>query len=182
MQVKGSAFMPIKLYVVGKYGEDEWKKFMEEIAERRPYFQREVVVTSRIPVEDFLFFVDEYVRRFHRGKDDIFWHMGRDSARWALTSGPYQHYGQKKDLRYAVETGTKVLFSLYYDEGYGEGKLDGDRVIVRVGGLPVRHLYFEHTSMGYTEFIIEYINGKRPSHKAIKSLMKDGEAVYEFYL
>ena len=186
MFVKGSAFVPIREYVKSHFGEEKWREFITRIADKDTFFQNELLVSSRIPVESFLYFVDEYIKTFFNGREDIFWQMGRGAAEWALNEGPYRVLFEGKKagdfLQKGLNTIVGVMFNLYYSEGKAEASSDGKVTVVKIYDLPVKHDYFEYTTMGFMEYTIEFMVGQRPEHKVIRSLTRDGIAEYKFYL
>jgi len=104
----------------------------------------------------YLAFHDEMVRRFFHGAETAHAELGRESARWALTEGPYRSFMKQRDIKRLVASFPR-LWKLYFAEttSHSEAALNGNSIDFKVFELPQRHPYLEIFVMGYMKEMLE---------------------------
>lgn len=181
MEVKGAAFVGRKDAIIKKFGEDAWTKFIKSVAEKEPFFANSVLSNTLIPAEKFLFFQDEVVKTFYNNDQKANWISGEQAAEYSLVNGPYKIYLQTKDLKMFVEERLPAVMKMYYTEGQMEGKVNGKVVDVIITGVPIQHVYFEYTIMGYAKRAIELLGAKIVNTKVLKGAgMGTKDSHYQF--
>lgn len=159
MKVKGVALLSRKNVVISEFGERAWEELWQEMAERYPCFRRPVLATSAVPVDEFLALHDELVRRFYKEVKSAYTTLGEQSARWAVTEGPYKAFVADKDF---------AGFSEFFPRTWGTYFLettsrctthlrDDSVVDFRAIDLPKWHPYFEYFIVGYFKGALELI-------------------------
>jgi hypothetical protein len=134
-----------------------------------PPFRTPIVAASLLPLREFLAFHDELVRRFFQGDDRAYFRLGEESARWALTEGPYKKFMARKDVSGFVQA-IPSLSSAYWESGTTSyaAAIEDDVVHLRVTGLPVWHPYLEFLVVGYIGAALELLCGKPVARKCLK--------------
>lgn len=150
MRVKGTAYQArVKLLEV-KLGEAECASFLSRYRAEHPGFPDRVLVTTRIPVEDFLAFNDAIVDRLYGGDEASLWELGEKSAEWSLQQGPYANLLSYEQIdRFAARA--PVMWSNFFDTGRARSRTTPEAVELWIEGVPaeVRHVYFEYAVVGY---------------------------------
>jgi len=98
-----------KHIVTKQFGEGAWAELFKDVATRFPYFAQPLLATSIIPLPEFISFHDELVRRFYAGRPESYFFLGEQSARWAVTEGPYKSFIDDKDLQALRQAGLKTV-------------------------------------------------------------------------
>jgi DNA-binding CsgD family transcriptional regulator len=156
MKVSGTSLLTRKALVTRAYGTEAWRGLFRDVAATHACFRRPITAETRLPVEDFLAFQDEVIRRFYSGGEDAFLKLGADSARFAHTEGPLKQFFSDHEIN-ALVAHIPKLWTRYFVEtdSRSEATITDAGVEFRVRGLPVWHTYFEHHVIGYTKELLE---------------------------
>ena len=181
MEVRGSFFAGRKAFITRQFGELRWEQFLGGLAEREPIFGEQILVTTRVPVSAYLIFQDALIREFFDGNDEAYWTIGEKSAEWALTEGPYKQYrNNPQSHKKFILQSLPLLWSAYYTKGETEFTLNESGVHHRIHGLPVRHISFEYTNIGYLKKALQLIGLRRVTAKRIQGISAgDQEIEYQ---
>lgn len=183
MKIKGTAFITRKKFIINNFGERKWNSFIAKVREKEPYFNNTILTINHIPAEKFLFFQEQFVKEFYNNNENVYWTLGEESANWALTEGPYAPYLNSRDLNHFVVNKLPLIWKSYFTEGELKGKIKGDKVIIKIKGITVKHIYFEKLIMGYVKRSLELFLNKNVTYKKIKGIFDKGkEVIYEFYI
>ena len=170
VRVKGSALLARREVITRQFGAEAWAKLVQDMAHVLPAFRSPVVAASLIPLREFLAFQDELVRRFFHGDDQAYFRLGEESARWALTEGPYKKFMARKDVAAFVQS-IPSLSNAYWESAGATtyaAAIEGDAVHLRVTGLPVWHPYLEFLVVGYIGAALEMLCGTHVPKKCLK--------------
>ncbi len=185
MKVKGTAFIARRESIIKNFGKEKWEEFIGKFAEKESFFKNSILPTSKIPAELFIEFNDAIMDKFYsnESREKILWKLGRESANWALTEGPYQSFLKKRDIKDFFENNIPLLWDLYFTEGRVQTAECKDNsckaVIVEV---PIKNDYFELAVMSFVERALELISQKQVKTIRHKSLISDGVIDYEFVI
>jgi hypothetical protein len=162
MKIKGSSLLARKESVTRRFGTDAWTGLVADMAAVHPCFRSPLRTMSLIPVREFLAFHDELVRRFFPNDDQIYMRLGEESAKWALTEGPYKRFMARKDIASFVAS-IPNLSNAYWTETtcIYKAVLEDDVVDLKVSGLPEWHPYFEYILVGYVKGALELLCATR---------------------
>ncbi len=158
MRVYGSALLARKHIVTKRFGPRKWLELFDDMAARFPYFKQPVVAASIIPLAEFISFHDELVRRFFDGDPKAYFLLGDESARWAMTEGPYRSFVAGKDFE-GIGLSFPQTWTMYFAEtsSYCATRVDGNVVELEAFNLPVWHPYFEYFIVGYFRGMLDLI-------------------------
>lgn len=158
MKIKGSALLARKEIVMRRFGAEAWAQLVADMAATYPYFRAPLVASSLVPVREFLAFHDQMVARFFSGEGNVYFRLGEESAKWALTKGPYRRFLARKDVGEFVES-IPNLSSAYWESPATtyRASLAGKVVTLEVTGLPEWHPYFEDLVVGYIKSALELV-------------------------
>jgi AraC-like DNA-binding protein len=158
MRVYGAALLARKHVVTKHFGERKWSELFSDMAARFPYFTHPVIASSIIPLPEFISFHDELVRRFFSGDSHAYSLLGEESARWAMTEGPYRAFMAGKDFEGLSRTFPET-WSMYFAEtsSYCTTLVQENSVEFEVFNLPIWHPYFEHFVVGYFKGVLDMI-------------------------
>jgi hypothetical protein len=163
--------------VVDKFGEPAWLAFVRDMNGRYPTLESPFLATATIAIDEFLAINDEIVKRFYQGNPRVYFELGRASARWALTEGPYQEYA-RRGLPTLIEF-LPTLYRTYYAETRSriELKHEGNVVHYKILDLEQWHPYLEFVIVAFAQGTMEVVTGKRTSAVPVKAgpaALKDG--------
>ena len=182
MQVKGISFIARKQEVINRFGEDSWIKFKKKISKKLPYFNRNILPITNIPIQAFLDFQDELIKEFFNNDTKMYWTLGEESAEWALTKGPYKSFIRSKNIETFIEQRMPFIWNSYFTEGDMEINLDNEIIHIKVH-TPILHIYFEYLIMGYTKKALELVGAQKVEVKRIKGVsVGDKEIYYQFII
>jgi AraC-like DNA-binding protein len=158
MRIHGSALLARKHIVTKQFGEDRWADFFNDMAARFPYFAKPVLATSAIPLREFISFHDELIRRFYSARPHAYFSLGEESARWAVTEGPYRSFVSGRDFQGFVEFFPRT-WSIYFLDtpSYCTTTLQESSIEFEAFDLPLWHPYFEYFVVGYFKGALELI-------------------------
>ena len=156
MRVYGSALLARKHIVTKRFGERRWLELFHDMAARFPYFTQPIVAASIIPLPEFISFHDELVRRFFDGDARAYFTLGEESARWAMTEGPYRTFVAGKDFE-GLGQSFPQTWTMYFAEtsSYCTTRVEGNIVELEAFDLPVWHPYFEYFVVGYFRALLD---------------------------
>lgn len=169
MRIKGSALLSRKEIVIRRFGPSAWTELVADMAKAHSTFQSPIVAASQIPVDEFLAFHDELVRRFFPDDDRIYHRLGEESAEWALTKGPYKKFLARKDVAGFVAAIPSLSGAYWTEAGTSyRASMQGDAVDFEVTGLATWHPYFEYFVAAYNKRALELVSGKSVEMVQIK--------------
>ncbi|MGE5473097.1 MAG: hypothetical protein ACM3UU_02620 [Ignavibacteriales bacterium] len=179
MQVKGTAFISRRDETIKKFGQDAWDKFIEDVSKKIPFFSNSILTTTLIPLSDFLKLQDEFLKTFHNGNEKAFWEMGEASAQFSLTEGPYKPYLSSGNINEFITSKLPLVFKAYYvDCGKFEATIEGNKCTLKGVEIPVPHIYFEYTVVGYFKRATELIGAKLSQLKKVKSIVEGDQTTF----
>ena len=137
---------------------------------------------SLIPVEKLIVFFDEMCREFFNNDKMAYEIFGKVGAKYVLKpGGMYYSYLLNKDLKHFVEFVLPKLWSTYYDGGTITAKLENNIVHIKITGIDVKYIYFEHLLMGYFQQALK-VFGKKSDAKKVRSLVSGDDELYFQYI
>jgi hypothetical protein len=182
MEVKGVAFLARQTMMVQLLGEEVWRTFLSEYAQRDPVFARPVMPVTRLPVDSFLRFNEALVQRFYGGDQKVYWQFGVKSAEYALSQGQLRSMFGPGDVRRFMLF-TPGIWKGYFTEGELQVKPEEGYTELRIINAPRPHVYFELSVMGFAAGGLTFLGVKGLQHEAIKGFSKGNtEVVYRFHL
>jgi hypothetical protein len=156
MEAKGMFFVGRRQYIVSRFGEARWDAFIAQMAKLDPVFARPILATTRVPIASYLRFNEECLRSIFAGDPQSYWIIGEESGAWALTAGPYKHYRENRtEFRTFIERSLPQIWSNYFTAGELKTSVEGTSVHAEIVGLPVWHLSFEYSVMGFLRRAIQ---------------------------
>lgn len=177
MNVKGIIFNTGKTTIISVFGEKPWNDFVVKLAEKDKFFGNVIMSVTPVPMDKFIFFLDELVKEFFNNDYMQYITFGKVAAKFALSpEGPYKAYMLTTDITQFVETVMPKFYSTYFDEGTVEARLENNIVRLKLTGLPFKHNYFEYLIMGYFQKSLK-IFGKKVVANRVKSLAAGDEHV-----
>jgi hypothetical protein len=182
MYAKGSFFVARKAHIAQQFGEERWARFIEHLGAREPVFREPILVTSLVPVAAYLSFQEEILREFFGGREEAYWIIGEKSAEWALgEGGPYKNFrNNPQTLRKFVEQSLPLIWTAYFTEGRLSSVLLEDAAEIRIFELPVVHVSFEYTVLGYAKRSLQMIGLRAVTPRRILGVSEgDKEILYE---
>jgi hypothetical protein len=162
-----------------EFGADKWGQFLNGMKPRLPFLNAPILPVSRIPVAEFLALNDEIVRVFYRSDESIYWRFGEQSGEWALQNqlkGLFQNGEARKFLQF-----TPKIWTSYFDGGQLTTALGPDFVDIRICEVPVRHIYFESSVIGFAKGGLATLGLPQPEPQRLKGFsVGDDEVLYRF--
>lgn len=181
MNVKGIIFLTGKTTIISVFGEQQWNAFVPKLAAKDAFFKNIIMTITPIPIDKFIFFLDELVKEFFNNDYMQYVTFGKVAAQFALSGeGPYKSYMLTKDIKPFVESVMPKFYSTYFDEGVVSARLENNVAHVKLTGLPIRHNYFEYLIMGYFQKALK-IFGKKVIANRIKSMAAGDDHAYFTY-
>jgi len=156
LNVCGLSILTRKTLVTSQFGVDAWASFYRDVASKYACFRSLITADSQVPLEAFLSFHDELMRRFFKQDDAAYLKLGRNACRSAVRDGPLKQLVSGNDLGSVVESLPK-FHGTYFKEAatWSEAHLTARGVEFRVFDLPQAHPYFEHFIVGYIAEVLE---------------------------
>jgi hypothetical protein len=183
MEVKGTAFLARKAYILREHGEARFLAVLAAVADRDPIFSDSIVATTRIPVDAFLRFNEAVVSTLYGGDEQSYFRFGAGSADWALTEGPYKHLVAEKSVaRFAASA--PIIYRIYFTDGDARAEqVSHQRVDTVLSGIEPHHVYFEYAIMGYFARGLEMVGRVPVKMKVHRGFSRgDSDVHYEFQL
>lgn len=173
MFAKGTFFVGRRAYIVEKFGEAAWDDFVRSLAREDSTFISPILATTMVPVESYVRFQDRCVERFFRDDPKALWMIGEKSAEWSLTEGPYKHLKNNPKSLADFVTKLPLIWSAFFSEGRLEARLlRGNTVEIELLDLPVPHVSFEQSVMGYGKRALELVSGRPVSETQIIGIQR----------
>jgi hypothetical protein len=164
--------------MVTAFGEERWNSFMTKLVEKDNYFSKIIMTITLSPVEKFILFLDEMCKEFFNNDRMQYSMFGKVAAQYALSpGGPYNSYMLTKDIKQFVEFVLPNLWSTYFDGGRTTTKLENNVVHLKITGIEIKNIYFEHLIMGYFQKALK-IFGKKTVAKQVRSISSGDEDIY----
>ncbi len=170
MRAKNTTLIARRKGIIDEFGDPAWTAFARERSGRFPILAQPLVATSSLPIDEFLQINDEILKHFYQGKEKHYLDLGRASAQWALTEGPYKRFVQQ-DVGAFVKS-LPAIWTTYYSETKSRlvGELDPQRVVhLKVLDLGMWHPYFEYLVVGYVQRGLEIVTDAKVPCQAVKS-------------
>jgi len=181
MNTKGIFYTVTRASMVAAFGEERWNSFMTKMGEKDNYFSKMIMSITLVPMDKFIFFLDEMCKEFFNNDRMQYVTFGKVSAQYALSpEGPYKSYMLTKDIKQFVEFVLPKIWSTYFDEGKATVKFENNIVHLKITGIQIKNLYFEHLVMAYFQKAIKMF-GKKSVAKPIRSLASGDEDIYFQY-
>lgn len=178
--VRGIAFESRRRMVESDIGRDEFGNYLRWLAERDPFWKRNIIATTMIPLDSFLMFNDGLITRYYHNDVKMYWKWGKYAAKWVLTDGPYRDFMREKELHNFFLRVLPLIWGLYFTFGSASAEIHGKRLRVILDDLPKKHLYLEYAIMGWVEGAI-ILKGERIEDIRAASVTRH-RVVYDFIL
>lgn len=179
MHVRGVAYLAREALLKQEVGADRWAAYLTGMRPRLTFLGAPVLPVSRIPIEEFLALNEDIVRTFYQGDQSVWWRFGEQSGEWALKKqlkGLFQSGEARKFLQF-----TPKIWSSYYDGGSLTAEAVGDVVELRIFDLPVRHIYFEASVMGFARGGLKFLGLAAFEPQRVKGFTTgEQEVLYRF--
>lgn len=180
MEVKGVAFLARQQMTVQTHGEQAWKDFLADIKKREPVFTQPVLPVTRIPVDAFLRFNEELLKRFYGGDPNAWWQFGIKSAEYALGQGQLKAMFSPGDFRRFLFF-TPGIWKGYFTEGELEVLPGPGYTDLHIIKVPKPHVYFELSVMGFGWGGLTALGAKDLKHEVLKGYSRgDPDVLYRF--
>ena len=183
MNIKGIFFVTTKTVIVQGFGEERWNAFMSTLAEKDKFFSKMIMAISLVPIEKLFLFFDEMVKEFFNNDKMAYVIFGKSGAKYVLQEGGMYHsYLLNKDINHFVEFALPKLWSTYYDGGKISTKFENNIVHIKITGVDVKYIYFEHLLMGYFQQALK-VFGKKSVAKKVRGIVQgDNDIYFQFSL
>lgn len=181
MNVKGIIFNTGKSTIIAVFGAQAWDAFAVKLAAKDKFFGNIIMTVTPVPIDKFIFFLDELVKEFFNNDYMQYVTFGKVAAKFALSpEGPYKSYMLTTDLKQFVETVMPKFYSTYFDEGRVEARLENNIVHLKLTGLPIKHNYFEYLIMGYFQKSLKLFGKKVVASRVMSMASGDDHVAYTF--
>ncbi|HUN56122.1 MAG TPA: hypothetical protein VMU29_13305 [Smithella sp.] len=181
MNIKGIFFVTAKTVLIQGFGEERWNAFIAKLAEKDPYFGKMIMAISYVPIEKLIIFFDEMCKEFFNGDKMAYEIIGRSGAKYVLQpGGMFNAYLLNKDLKNFVEFVLPKLWTTYYDGGTITATLENNTVHIKITGVDVKNVYFEHLLNGYYQQALKVV-GKKTVPKKVRSITQGDNDIYFQY-
>jgi len=181
MNVKGIIYLTGKNTIISVFGEEAWNAFISKLAAKDNFFNNVIMTITRVPIDKFIFFLDELIKEFFNNDMMQYVTFGKVAAKFALSEeGMYKSYMLTRDTKQFVESVMPRLYSAYFDEGVVTTKFENNVAHLKITELPIKHNYFEHLVRGYYQKTLK-IFGKKVIAKRVRSLAAGDNDVYFTY-
>ncbi len=173
MKVKGTALVFLPTFIKEKFGEDQFKEWLESLpSESKKIYGKQILASQWYSLDDaFTVPLKSICERFYNGDPKASWELGRYSADYGL-KGVYKllvRLGSPEAL--AKRAGSVI------EKYYNPSKIDcveavKHHSILRVTKFPDWNRHIEYRIGGYMERGIEISGGKDPKVKIPSSMTK----------
>lgn len=181
MNVKGTVMLTGKSAITTVFGEEKWKSFMTQLAQRDNYFNNVIMSVTLIPMDKFIFFLDELIREFFENDKETYALFGKVAANFGLSQGgPYHSYMLIKDIKKFAESITPKIWSTYFDGGEVIAHVENNVIHIKLTGFPINNSCFESLVVAFFQQAI-HIFGKKSNPKQIRSLSLGNNDTYYQY-
>ena len=181
MKVKGSTLLSRRAMLGERVGLEPYDAFVADFARKTPGFPQPMLASTLIPVDMFLAFNDELVRRFFGGKHEIWFEIGEKSAEFFATQGPYVDSFYRGDY-HRFWSKLPMIWKTLYTEGEAHAsEAPGGALDIEIE-LPVSHIYFELSTMGFVKRGLELKAGRKVEMKRVSGIDRGSKVHYRFQL
>jgi hypothetical protein len=178
MNVKGTVFLTGKVAITSVFGEEQWKSFLTGLAAKDKFFSNVIMSVTLIPIDKFIFFLDELIKEFFNNDKEQYLTFGKVAAKFGLSpGGPYSFYMLGDDKKQFVESVTPRIWATYFDGGVVTGRFENNIVHLKITGLAIKHYYFEMLVVGFFQQAIR-VYGYEGVAKKIRCLSSGDEDIY----
>ena len=183
MHIKGIFFVTTKTVILQSFGNERWNALMTKLAEKDNFFSKMIMAISLVPVEKLIIFFDEMCKEFFNNDKMAYEIFGRSGAKHVLhEGGMYHSYLLNKDMKNFVEFALPKLWSTYFDGGTITTKYENNIVHIKITGVNVKYIYFEHLLMGYFQQALK-VFGKKSVAKKVRGIVQgDNDIYFQFEL
>jgi hypothetical protein len=178
MHVRGVAYLARQGLMKEEFGAEKWAAYLNGLKPRIPFLNEPVLPVTRIPVDQFLMLNDDIVRVFYKGDEREWWRFGEHSGEWALKNqlkGLFKAGEARKFLQF-----TPKIYTSYFDGGELTTELAPQSVDIRISGVPVRHIYFEASVIGFAIGGLKTLGFSAPPQRLKGFTTGDNEVLYRF--
>lgn len=180
MKIKGSTLLSRKAMLGERIGVAAYDAFVAEFARSHPKFPQPMLASTLIPVDVFLEFNDELVRRFFGGDTKIWLEIGELSADYFAKGGPYADSFYRGDY-HKFATKLPMIWKTLYTEGEARA-IESNGVLDVEIESPVAHVYFELSTIGFVKRGLEMKAGRKVEMKRISGFDRGKKVHYRFQL
>jgi hypothetical protein len=180
MKVKGSTLLSRRAMLGERIGLDKYDAFVADFARRHPELPQPIMASTLVPVDVFLAFNDELVRRFFEGKHDIWWEIGEKSADFFSSQGPYVDSFYRGDY-HRFWSKLPMIWKTLYTEGEARASESGGTLDIELD-CPVAHVYFELSTIAFVKRGLEMKAGRKVEMKRISGFERGHTVHYQFQL
>jgi len=178
MNVKGIIFMTGKNAITQVFGEPAWQSFMVKLAAKENFFNNIIMSVTPVPLDKFIFFLDELVKEFFNNDMMQYETFGKVAAQFVLSGeGMYKSYLLIKDKKQIVDMVVPKLWATYFDEGKVTATFGQTVAYFTISGLKFKHRYFEYLIIGFMQKALK-IYGLKGEPKLIRSLAAGDDDIY----
>jgi hypothetical protein len=179
MHVRGVAFLARQELLRQEVGAERWSAYLTGMRPRLQFLASPVLPVTRIPIDEFLALNEDIVRTFYQGDQSVWWRFGEQSGEWALQKqlkGLFEAGEARKFLQF-----TPKIWASYYDGGQLTAEAGDGTVDVRIFDLPVQHLYFEASVIGFAKGGLKVLGFPDASPQRLKGFTQgDDEVLYRY--
>jgi hypothetical protein len=181
MKVKGSTLLGRRAMFAERIGAATYDAFVDDFARKHPSFPQPILPSTLIPVDVFLQFNDDLVRRFFGGDTKIFWTIGELSADYFSTQGPYVDSFYRGDYKRFWSI-LPMIWKTLYTEGEARASASGNTLDIELD-CPVAHVYFELSTVAFIRRGLEKKAGCKVEMRRVSGFEHGGKIVhYQFVL
>lgn len=181
MKVKGSTLLSRRAMLAERIGPSIYDAFVDDFARTHPSFPQPILPSTLVPVEVFLQFNDELVRRHFGGDNEIWWHLGELSADFFSKQGPYVESFYRGDYQ-RFWSMLPTVWETQYTEGEARARAHGNTLDIEID-CPVAHVYFELSTIGFVRRGLEMKAGRKVEMRRVSGFEAGSRTVhYQFQL
>ena len=175
MKVKGSAVVTLPLFIKEKFGENEFKKWLNSLSpDTKKEFEKNILINKWYPLKETLSDPTEKLcDLFFDGDSKGAWEIGRFSADYAL-KGIYKLFIRVASP-YTLAKKASHILPTYYDPSDIETEIKDkseNKIILRITKFPEMTKAVENRILGWIERALEICGCKNIKFKETKSLLK----------
>ena len=182
MNIKGIFYVVTKNYMNTAFGEERWKAFMTQLAQKDNYFaNKTLMAVTPIPADKLIVIFDEMCREFFNNDKTQYAMFGKSGAKFVLSpTGPYKSYMLAKDARQFVELNMPKIWSTYFDGVTFTSNFDNNTTHITITEIQMKNYYFEGLVMGFNQQAFKIFGEKTTAFKV--SSIAAGDDDFRFQL
>ncbi len=156
MKIKGVAIKATKEFIVGKFGEDGFERWLKNLSpEAREVYSSKILPSvwyplTKIGSEPRQKICDLFYNGDPRGCIDL----GIYSAKFSLT-GIYKVFIKIATTDYLIKKVSQVTSLYYHPSRYVVKSRENDRIVIHIEEFPEPHKAIEYTNLGYIKGALE---------------------------